>query len=185
MAFTDSELRDLYVRYAPVLSRRCLGILRNPEEAADVVQETFARVLVHHESFRRDASPLTWMYRISTNLCLNRIRDRSSRAGKHAAHREEIAGPEAMGPDGEAWEGEETVRRLLDESDDETRAIVIHLFYDDMTREEAAAHVGISIPTLRKRLNAFLERARAATGGLRAAAALSALLLVLGAGGVP
>jgi RNA polymerase sigma factor (sigma-70 family) len=181
MTFTDAELRDLYVRYASVLHRRCLGILRDPEEAADVVQETFARVLVHHESFRRDASPLTWMYRISTNLCLNRIRDRACRAGKHAAHRDEIAGSEAVCP--EAWEGEATVRRLLEESDAQTRAIVIHLFYDDMTREEAARMAGVSVPTLRKRLNAFLERARAATGGRAAVPAL--LLLLLGAGGAP
>ncbi len=185
MALTDAELRDLYARYASVLHRRCLGILRDPEEASDVVQETFARVLVHHESFRREASPLTWMYRISTNLCLNRLRDGSLRAGKHAAHREEMAGSGIAPPDGEAWEGEATVRRLLEEADEETRAIVVHLFYDDMTREEAARLAGLSVPTLRKRLNAFLERARAAAGGRLAAAAGLVLLVALGAGGAP
>lgn len=177
---TDAEIRDLYQRYAPVLHRRSISILGNEEDARDCVQETFARVILHWETFRHEASPLTWMYRISTNWCLNRMRDRAGRARKRVQHREAIVGDGFTEPGGEAWEVEETVRRLLGEiPDEETRAIVVHLFYDDMTREEAARMVGMSVPTLRKRLNGFLDRARRSLEPRRSAGLAGACLGLL------
>jgi DNA-directed RNA polymerase specialized sigma24 family protein len=56
------------------------------------------------------------------------------------------------------------IRSLLADEDDETQRIIVHLFFDDMTREETAVAVGISVPTLRKRLDAFLRRARRGLG---------------------
>lgn len=164
MPVSSAQLQDLYQRYAHVLHRRCYHILGNDEDARDAVQETFAKVILRYDDFRQDASPLTWMYRISTNWCLNRIRDRSGRAAKHERHRQAIVGDGVARHKGEAWEAAETVRRLLAEEDDETRAIVIHLYFDDLTREETARLVGVSQPTLRKRLAAFLEKARDRVG---------------------
>ncbi len=186
---SDAELQDLYERCAPVIYRRCRSILGNDEDANDAVQETFSRVIVSWDRFRGEASPLTWMYRISTNYCLNRIRNRRSRADKRHVHREDIVGAGfTRGREG-AWEDEDTIRRLLELADEQTRAIVIHLFFDDMTREQAANMVGISVPTLRKRLNHFLKRARkvmesggvvVAAGGLLAVLHLILAALVLG-----
>jgi DNA-directed RNA polymerase specialized sigma24 family protein len=41
---------------------------------------------------------------------------------------------------------------------------VLYVYFDDMTREETAVLVGLSVPTVRKRLNQFLYRARKAFG---------------------
>lgn len=175
---TDAELQALYQRYAPVIHRRCWAIMGNEEDARDAVQETFSRVIVHWDSFRGESSPLTWMYRISTNQCLNRLRNRRARAEKREVHRDDIAGA-AVGSPGGACEDGARVRRLVDLADEETRAIVIHLFYDDMTREETARLVGISLPTLRKRLDVFFRRARKALEGGGAVALTGALLAFL------
>ncbi len=64
---------------------------------------------------------------------------------------------------------------LLDRVDEQTRACVIHTFFDDCTRQETARLVGLSVPTVRKRINAFLDLARRAFQA--AAAMLSALAL--------
>jgi RNA polymerase sigma-70 factor (ECF subfamily) len=173
---TDAELQDLYVRYAPVIHRRAWALMGNEEDAHDAVQETFARVIVHWDAFRGEASPLTWMYRISTNHCLNRLRNRRTRAEKREVHRAEIGG-EGLAGGGEDFRDGARVRRLLDLADEETRAIVVHVFFDEMTREEAAQAAGISVPTLRKRLNAFLKRARKALEGDAPLVATGALLL--------
>jgi RNA polymerase sigma-70 factor (ECF subfamily) len=164
MAFSEAELRELYVRYAPILHHRARGILGTDEDAADAVQDTFARVLRHHESFRGAASPLTWLYQVNTNGCLNKLRDRKGHARKHQDHREDILGDEAVDADALAEVDVGVVRDLLADSDDETRRVVIHLYFDDMTREQAGAMVGISQPTLRKRLDAFFRRARTRLG---------------------
>lgn len=163
MSLTQAELSDLYMRYAPILHHRARNILGTNEDAHDAVQETFARVLRNHEGFRQAASPLTWMYQINTNWCLNKLRDRKGHAKKQVDHRREFVAKEATDAE-EGGVDVAVIRTLLADADDEERRVVIHLFFDDMTREEAAAMVGISLPTLRKRLDHFLTRARKQLG---------------------
>jgi RNA polymerase sigma-70 factor (ECF subfamily) len=176
MPATDSDIRALYERYAPVLHWRARGLLGRGEAAADAVQETFARVIRHWDDFRGAASPLTWMVRIETNWCLNRIRDRRGHQRKHDERRADIVGDTHHDPvDGV---DDARVRALLDLADEETRAIVVHLFFDDCTREETAALVGLSVPTVRKRLDAFLRRARRALGDDPVLAGLAASIVL-------
>lgn len=172
--FTDDELKALYERYAPVLYQRCLSILRNPEGAQDAVHETFAKVIKNASTFRQQSSPLTWMYRISTNHCLNQIRNSSSRRAKHHVHREEIAGSGIAQANDERTD-QDRLMALLGDADEETRRCVLHTYFDDCTREEVATLVGLSVPTVRKRINTFLDRARKTFG-----AAALATLAVLG-----
>lgn len=164
MQITDAELAELYDRYSPVLYQRCLSILRNPEAAQDAVHETFAKVIRNSESFRRDSSPLTWMYRISTNYCLNQIRNSKSRQGKLDDHGLEIAGPGFTLPSSTDSLDQQSILNLLAEADEQTQRCVIHTYYDDCTRDEVAQLVGLSVPTVRKRVNTFLDRARRVLG---------------------
>jgi RNA polymerase sigma factor (sigma-70 family) len=177
MELTDQELKHLYDRYGHVLFHRCRSILRNDEEARDAVQETFARVIRHGDQFRAQSSPLTWMYRISTNYCLNQLRNRRGRDRKHEDHREEIGGPSVVRPSESDELDQGRILALLHDADDETRACVVHTYFDDCTREEVAELVGLSVPTVRKRINTFLEQARRQLG---VAMAVAALLLVFG-----
>ncbi len=174
---TEAEIADLYDRYAHVVFHRARQILRNDEEAQDAVQETFARVIHHWEDFRHEASPLTWMYRISTNWCLNQVRNKKGRRDKRETRTHDIVGEGVswMRPQLEAQE----IRTLMADSDEQTQRILIHLYFDDMTREQTALLVGISVPTLRKRLRAFLKRANLhLTMDRRHAGALATTLLV-------
>ncbi|MBK9368879.1 MAG: sigma-70 family RNA polymerase sigma factor [Deltaproteobacteria bacterium] len=177
MPASETELRTLYQRYAPPLLARCRRILGDNEEAQDIVQETFARVIRRWDEFRQEASPYTWMVRISTNLCLNRLRDHKSREAKRSMHPEAIVGDGFTAPHDHKSDEAALVRRALAEADEQTRALIIYLYFDDMTRQEAAALVGLSQPTLRKRLDEFFVRARRALSAPEAAA----LAVLLGA----
>src|SRR5207253_2152751 len=53
--------------------------LRNAEDAGDLVQETFLRAFSALPSFRQDASFLTWLYKIASNLCIDQLRSRKSK----------------------------------------------------------------------------------------------------------
>jgi len=172
MELGDRELEELYERYAPVLFVRCKNLLRNDEDAHDAVHETFARVIRSSENFRQQSSPLTWMYKISTNYCLNQIRNGKGRRQKLDDHKAEIAGPSVFGRI-EGTEDHDRILALLDDCDDQTRRCVIHTYFDDCTRQETADLVGISVPTVRKRVETFLQRARRAF----AAAVIAALAL--------
>lgn len=173
MDFSDAELSDLYDRYAPVLHHRAMRILKNDELARDAVHETFAKVIRNADTFRSQSSPLTWMYSISTNYCLNQIRNKKTRAGLIDRHRDDLVGVTATTDTTSALDSARVVA-LLDAADDQTRRVVLHTYFDDCTRQEVADLVGISVPTVRKRLNAFLDTARKHLGAVAPLLALAA-----------
>lgn len=65
------ELFDLYHRRALALAQ---GVVKDPEEARDVVQEAFVRVHKHLDAFEGSASFYTWLYRIVMNLSIDHAR---------------------------------------------------------------------------------------------------------------
>ena len=52
------------------------GIVRNPDDAADVTQETFIAVLRHLDTFRTDAAFTTWLHRIAVRKAYDHLRKR-------------------------------------------------------------------------------------------------------------
>jgi len=64
-----------YQRQVYSLAYRMLG---NAEDAGDMVQETFLRAYGALSTFRQDASFLTWLYKIASNLCIDRMRARKT-----------------------------------------------------------------------------------------------------------
>jgi RNA polymerase sigma-70 factor (ECF subfamily) len=64
-----------YEKYAPMIFRRCLGILKNEEDALDAAQDVFAMLLTHRERLH-DKFLSSLLYTMATNICLNRLRQR-------------------------------------------------------------------------------------------------------------
>ncbi|MBS1874798.1 MAG: sigma-70 family RNA polymerase sigma factor [Acidobacteria bacterium] len=76
----DAAAFEQLVRsYDQSVLRLALNLLRSPEDANDIYQETFLRVFKNLGSFRFDCSFHTWLYRIATNLCLDHLRKRKVR----------------------------------------------------------------------------------------------------------
>jgi DNA-directed RNA polymerase specialized sigma24 family protein len=122
------------------------------------------------------------MYAISTNWCLNQLRNRRGRSGKLERRADELI-PVAPGelPD----EDRQRLLALIGEVDEETQKCVVYTWFDDCSREEVARLVGISVPTVRKRLNQFLDLARSRWGIVAAAVIAMFLLPMLLPGGAP
>ena len=74
-----SAFEELVRAYDQSVLRLALSMLRSPEDARDVYQETFLRVYRNLNQFRFDCSFHTWLYRIATNLCLDQLRRRKVR----------------------------------------------------------------------------------------------------------
>ncbi len=70
---------ELVHRYDRDVLRIALNILRKPEDARDVYQESFLKIYKNLPRFRFECSFYTWTYRIVTNVCLDHLRRRSSR----------------------------------------------------------------------------------------------------------
>jgi RNA polymerase sigma-70 factor, ECF subfamily len=61
-------------RYSALLNRVARSVTRDASEAEDVVQETFLRVLRHHNKLAELQDARTWLVRITWNLALDRRR---------------------------------------------------------------------------------------------------------------
>lgn len=82
----DAEAFERLVRsYDQQVLRLAMNLLRNPDDARDVYQETFLRVFRNLGNFRFDCNFSTWLYRIATNLCLDLLRKRKVRRTEPAA----------------------------------------------------------------------------------------------------
>lgn len=147
------SLEELYRRYGGSVYGRCLYLLKDKARAEDAMQDVFARVLVHKESFRAEASPLTWLMKISTHHCLNVLRGDRAIWKRIFQADEEARGEAHGGP--QVFEARDSIRKALGKFDLETQAAVVHYHVDGMTLEEVAEAIGRSVPTVRKRLEAF------------------------------
>src|SRR5439155_24136220 len=77
----ETEAYDTLVqRYQRQVYNLAYRMLGNSEDAGDLVQETFIRAFGALHSFRQDASFLTWLYKITSNLCIDHMRSRKSKS---------------------------------------------------------------------------------------------------------
>src|SRR6185436_2175003 len=72
------DVGELFERYHGVVYRRCLALLRQPDDAAEAVQEVFTAAVSGLGRFRLQSQPLTWLYAIATRHCLKHLRDRGT-----------------------------------------------------------------------------------------------------------
>jgi len=142
---------ELFERYHGVVYRRCRALLRDPEDAAEAVQEVFERAISGLGRFHLRAAPLTWLYAIATRHCLQQLRNHSARALKDALL---TAEPDSVSPDLAARTDLERALALLDPKDQE---LVVYAFRDGMTQDEIADVVRLSRKTVGKRLRQLSE----------------------------
>jgi RNA polymerase sigma-70 factor (ECF subfamily) len=156
---TDADVANAYRDYAGAVYARACRILRDQEGARDVTQEVFVRCHGHHRRLPAGRELLAWLYRVTTNLCLNALRDGKlrARADRDAAR----IGPAASAPEGPARRG---FWDLLGGLDERTQAVVIYVHLDGMTQLEAAEVAGVSDRTIRNCLARFQSHARARLG---------------------
>jgi RNA polymerase sigma-70 factor (ECF subfamily) len=69
-----AEFARLVDQYSPLIYRLGLKMLGNPQDAEDVLQETFIKAYRHLDSFDGRARVSTWLYRIATNEALMLLR---------------------------------------------------------------------------------------------------------------
>ncbi|MCP4360876.1 MAG: sigma-70 family RNA polymerase sigma factor [Chloroflexi bacterium] len=72
-AGNPTAFEALVNQYAPLVYNLALRTLNNRQEAEDIAQETFVRAWKGLPTFRAESRLGTWLYRITTNLCYNRL----------------------------------------------------------------------------------------------------------------
>ena len=148
------DVTALTLRYGPMVLRRCRQLLRNEDEASDACQDVFVRVLERRT--RLDARyPSSLLYRIATNVCLNRIRDRGRSPEMSDDERlYQIAGADEAGA---ATEARLLLERVFGRHPEASRTIAVLHHIDGLTLDEVAEETGLSVSGVRKRLRRLRE----------------------------
>jgi RNA polymerase sigma factor (sigma-70 family) len=153
------DIDKLYRLYGPMVLRRCRRLLRDEDQALDAAQDVFAQLLQHRDRLS-DQYPSSLLYKMATNLCLNRLRD--GRVHFQEAQSVEDVDNQLVRRVAHAEELE--ARSLLDlifrRNKEGTRTMAVLHFLDGMTLEETAREVGLSVSGVRKRLNALRKTLR-------------------------
>ena len=143
-----ASVEKLYSLYSRSVWRRARRILADDDAAKDVTQEVFLRAMAVEARGAFDASPMGWLYRVTTNLCLNRLRD----ARRRTELLSESAFQEAKGGDADS---QILVRRILEHVPKELQSIAIFYYVDELSHDEIAGIFGVSRRTVGNRLAAF------------------------------
>ena len=162
----DNDLaafEQLVSRYQNKITGYAARMLNDSTEAEDVAQETFIKAYRSLASFRGESSFSTWLYRIATNLCIDRVR-KIKRSPKPAYSLDEPFDKEDKGgrelPDMtyepslsiEREEVRRQVRETVAEMPEKLRAVIVMCDIQGMSYENIAQVLDVPLGTVKSRL---------------------------------
>ena len=162
-----NKFRLLVEKYQPMVFRTCMGFLHNKDDADDLTQDVFIQAYQSLQNFKGEAAFSTWIYRITVNASLNKVRKSS---GKPILQRldtlfgvgkgKEISFPVFDVEDPESilirHEHKEWVKNALDSLPENQRTAIVLSKYDDMSQKEIAE----IMKTTEGAVEALIQRAK-------------------------
>jgi len=159
----DAEaFTQLVNRYERKIFRLAKHITQNDEDAEDVLQDSFLKAYEHLGDFQEQSKFYTWLVRIAVNESLMRLRKR--RPGKLVSLDETVdTGEETIAREIAVWDdnpeqryGQEELRGILMQAIDSLAPIFRTVFVlrdiDELSTEETAKALSISVPAVKSRL---------------------------------
>ena len=156
-----NAFESLVTRYERKIFRLAQHITQNTEDAQDVTQEAFLKAFEHLGEFQGNSRFYTWLVRIAVNQALMKLRKRHNKdiSLDEEVKTEDSAMPreiEDWGPSPEERftqrELAEILARVIGELDPPFRTVFQLRDIDDLSTEETAEVLGISIPAVKSRL---------------------------------
>ncbi len=153
------------------LIRYCCNFCNNIEVAEDISQEVFIKFQENLTKFVDSNHYKPWLYRVARNLCLNHIRDQKLHGEKEkfvwtksffAATTQVYIVDSKKGPATEAIEKEAKNNLLiaLEDLPELNRNVILLKYSEELTREEIAESMEISVPKVKYLLSNSLKALR-------------------------
>ena len=175
-----AAFEDLVNRYQDKIYRLAFRFVRNESEAKEIVQDTLLTVWRKLDGFKGDSQFSSWLYRVTANAALMRLRSQR----RHAEVSTEDVEPEVLersqqygqiNPPGENWarrpdehlQSERLraeIQHAVDQLPEIYRSVFLIRDVDGHSTEETALMLGVSIPTVKTRLHRARMALREAIG---------------------
>lgn len=147
-----------YEKAVYAIAQRMTG---NPEDAADMTQETFIKAYNSLGSFRGDSKFSVWLYRIANNVCLDFLRSRSRKPTVSLSVEDDEGEESQLDVADESQSPElllergltrDAVRRGLDTLPPDYKQILLLREIQGLSYEEIASALGIDLGTVKSRI---------------------------------
>jgi len=163
-----TAMERLILRYQNRIYNVILKICGNPDDAAELAQETFVKVIESIDKFQGKSSFYTWLFRIAVNLTLNHCQ-RSSRTAARSLDAEDteldgtarqtlrecLSDERAVDPAAVAQSRElcELAKKCLLQLEEPQRAVVVLRDIEGMDYAQIADVLNLELGTVRSRLS--------------------------------
>ena len=153
---------ELVRRYDKKIFRMAKQITQSDEDAEDVLQEALFKAYTHLKDFQGNSKFYTWIVRIAVNEALMKLRKRKS--DRTVSLDEELdTGEETVTREIAVWDGDpeqrysqEELRVILDDAikslKPSFRTVFVLRDVEELSTEETADTLGLSIPAVKSRL---------------------------------
>jgi len=157
-----NAFNELLRRYERKIFRLAMHITQNREDAEDVLQESFLKAYEHLDQFQGQSKFYTWIVRIAVNQALMKLRKRKS--DRSVSLDDTIdTGEDNIGREIAAWDenpeqrySREELNQILTNAIDGLtpiyRAVFVLRDIDQLSTEETAEALDLSIPAVKSRL---------------------------------
>jgi RNA polymerase sigma-70 factor (ECF subfamily) len=149
-----AEIEQTYRQYFQIVRAKCARMLRDPAEAQDVAQETFARLWIHRADIADAQAVTAWLYRTSTRLAVDCYR--RNRWVEALDPQRVEAGRPAGGA--ERLDAIRQLERIAGRVPARELEVAILSRLDELTQVEIAEVTGMSSRTVRRFLRRFDRR---------------------------
>ncbi|HSB34170.1 MAG TPA: sigma-70 family RNA polymerase sigma factor [Nitrospirota bacterium] len=150
---------EIVLKYQDRIYNLCRHMLGNAHDAEDVAQDAFLKAYQALPRFQPDASLYTWLYRIATNTCIDYQRKpvfeslfRSSEDGEELVHdrASDEPSPERLY---QSRQIDQALKESLAKLSPKLRAIIILKEIEDLSYEEIAETLDLSLGTVKSRIS--------------------------------
>lgn len=145
----------LYSKYYEKVLAIARGILMDPDEAADAVQEVFTLVYRHLNRFDRRSRFSTWLFRVAVNRSIQ-----EARRNKHKSRNVELTEALAAETPSDGDEMDPRVQSAMAELAPADRALLVLFYWEELSLQEIADSIGCNVNAAKTRLYRARERFR-------------------------
>lgn len=152
----------LYHEFSPVVHGISRRILEDPEDAYEVVQDTFVRVWRRADAYDPGRGEVvSWIALIARNLAIDRVRKGARRQRLQVAlEREASPNQESQSAPSDDWERAETVTQYLRHLSTSQRQILELAFFSGYTHSQISTNLRIPLGTVKTHLRRGLTKLR-------------------------
>ncbi|TFD99407.1 RNA polymerase sigma factor SigW [Jeotgalibacillus salarius] len=147
----------------------CFRMLGNRHEAEDIAQEAFIRAYTNIHTFDIDRKFSTWLFRIATNLCIDRIRKKKPDYYLDA----EVSGTDGLTmysqvqtddplpeEEVESMELQESIQKEISRLPDKYRSVIVLKYIEELSLKEISEILDMPIGTVKTRIHRGREALR-------------------------